>query len=151
MALGFPTAGLRKGMAAEVPETGLSLPSCPESMEWLVEQKGTQGSRQLLVSQWQRNKSRRGRERGVEEELPTWPRKQGVAGQLHACRSGQEPGLSLLPSWELSLQPLKFKVKGGSQSSQRQASLTSPVSFHLSLAQALVSGLNLCRKTPKRP
>lgn len=135
-------------MAAEVPETGLSLPSCPESMERLVEQKGTQGSRQLLVSQWQRNKGRRGRERVVEEELPTWPRKQGVAGQLHTCRRGQEPGLSLLPSWELSLQPLKFKVKSGSQSSQRQASLTSPMSFHLSLAQAR---LNLCRKTPKRP
>lgn len=57
-ALGFPTAGLRKGMAAEVPETGLSLPSCPESVERLVEQKGTQGSEQLLVSQRQRNKGR---------------------------------------------------------------------------------------------
>lgn len=75
----------------------------------------------------------------MEAELPTWPRKQGVAGQLHAGRSGQEPGLRLLPSWELSLQPVKFKVKCGSQSSQRQASLTSPVRFHLSLAQALVS------------
>lgn len=101
-ALGFPTAGLGKGMAAEVPETGLSLPSCPESMERLVEQKGTQGSKQLLVSQWQRNKGRRGRECGVEEELPAWPRKQEVAGQLHAGRRGQELGLSLLPSWELS-------------------------------------------------
>ena len=58
VALGFLTAGLRKGMAAEVPETGLSLPSCPESMERLVEQKGTQGSEQLLVSQRQRNKGR---------------------------------------------------------------------------------------------
>ena len=56
-ALGFP-AGLRKGMAAEVPETGLSLPSCPESVERLVDQKGTQGSEQLLVSQRQRNKGR---------------------------------------------------------------------------------------------
>ena len=87
----------------------------------------------------------------VEAELPTWPRKQGVAGQLHAGGNGQKPGLSLLPSWELSLQPVKFKVKCGSQSSQRQASLTSPVSFHLSLAQGLVSRLNLCCKTPERP
>lgn len=45
-------------MAAEVPETGLSLLSCPESVERLVEQKGTQGSEQLLVSQRQRNKGR---------------------------------------------------------------------------------------------
>ena len=55
---GLPNSGLRKGMAAEVPETGLSLPSRPESVERLVEQKGTQGSEQLLVSQRQSNKGR---------------------------------------------------------------------------------------------
>ena len=37
----------------------------------------------------------------MEAELPTWPRKQGVAGQLHVGGSGQKPGLSLLPSWQM--------------------------------------------------
>lgn len=63
----------------------------------------------------------------------------GSGGPADAGGSGREPGLLLLPLGELSLQPVKFKVKCGSQSSQRQASLTSPVRFHLSLAQALVS------------
>lgn len=61
----------------------------------------------------------------MEAELPAWPRKQGV-GAGGAGGSGQVgPAPTALRG--LSLQPVKFKVKCGSQSSQRQASLTSSI------------------------